>query len=142
MSIGAFTTIPKAPRDKASNRTTSKKLDIVHLDIAFGDCMSIGGFKYALIFVDRATCFNWCFGLKSLHYDDIIAAFLVFHSKAGSLARQFQCDCDEKLFGSHVRLFLHLDRSSIAWSPNGHQSANGLIKSHWKILGGEPSLPC
>ena len=64
LSIGAFTTIPKAPRGKAIDRTTSKLLDIVHFDIAFGDCMSVGGFKYALIFVDRATCFNWCFGLK------------------------------------------------------------------------------
>ena len=92
--------------------------------------MSVGGFKYALIFVDRATHFNWCFGLKSLHHKDIIAAFLAFHSKAGILARQFQCDCDEKLFGSHVRSFLHLDRSSIASSPAGRQSANGLVKSH------------
>jgi hypothetical protein len=54
-SIGAYTTIPKAPRGKAINRTLSKYLDVVHLDIAFGDCMSVGGFKYALIFVDQAT---------------------------------------------------------------------------------------
>ena len=52
MSIGAFTTIPKVPPGKAIDRTTSKFLHIVHLDIAFGDCMSIGGFKYSLIFVD------------------------------------------------------------------------------------------
>jgi hypothetical protein len=59
VSIGAFTTIPKAPHGKAIDRTTSKFLDIVHLDIVFGDCMSVGGFKYALIFVDQATRFNW-----------------------------------------------------------------------------------
>jgi len=134
LSIGAFTTIPKAPRGKAIDRTTSKFLDIVHLDIAFGDCMSVGGFKYALIFVDRATRFNWCFGLKSLHHDDIITAFMAFRSNAGSLARQFRCDCDEKLFGSHVCSFLHLDCSSIASSPAGRQSANGLVESHWKIM--------
>jgi hypothetical protein len=52
LSIGSFTTIPKATRGKAIDRTTSKFLDIVHLNIAFGDCMSVGGFKYALIFVD------------------------------------------------------------------------------------------
>jgi hypothetical protein len=134
LSIGAFTTIPKAPHGKAIDRTTSKFLDIVHLDIAFGDCMSVGGFKYALIFVDRATRFNWCFGLKSLHHNDIIAAFMAFHSDAGSLARHFQCDCDEKLFGSHVRSFLHLDHSSIASSPAGRQSTNGLVESYWKIM--------
>ncbi len=85
--------------------------------------MSIGGFKYALIFVDRATRFNWCFGLKSLQHDDIISAFLAFRDEAGNLARQFRCDCDEKLFGSRIRSFLHQERSSIVSSPAGRQSA-------------------
>ena len=134
MQIGAFTTIPKAPCSKANDRTKLKFLDIVHLNIAFGDCMSVNGFRYALIFVDRATHFNWCFGLKSLHHDGIITAFLAFHSEAGSLAHQFQCDCDEKLFGSHFHLFFHLNRSSIASSPASRQSTNGLVESHWKIM--------
>jgi hypothetical protein len=88
-SIGAYTTIPKAPRGKAIDRTSTKYLDVVHLDITFGDCMSVGGFKYALIFVNRATRYHWCFGLKSLHHEDIITAFLAFWSEAGSLAKQF-----------------------------------------------------
>ena len=128
-SIGAYTTIPKAPCG-----TATKYLDVVHLDIAFGDCMSVGSFKYTLIFVDRATRYNWCFGLKSLQHDDIITAFLAFWSKAGSLAKQFCCDCDEKLFGSHIHSFLHLKRSSIIASPAGWHSANGLVESHWKIM--------
>jgi len=65
-SIGSYTTIPKAARGKPIDRTLSKFLDIVHVDIAFGDCVSVGGYKYTLIFVDRATRYNWCFGLKSL----------------------------------------------------------------------------
>jgi hypothetical protein len=71
-------TILKAPRGRPIDPTPSKYLDIVRIDIAFGDCMSVGGFKYALIFVDRATQYNWCFGLKLLHHDDIITAFLAF----------------------------------------------------------------
>ncbi len=77
-SIGAYTTISKAPCGKAIDSNSSKYLDVVHLDIAFGDCMSVGGFTYALIFADRATRYNWCFGLKSLHHDDILSAFLAF----------------------------------------------------------------
>ena len=72
ISIGAYTTIPKAPRGKAIDQTSSKYLDVVHLGITFGDCMSVGGFKYALIVVDRTTRFNWCFGFKSFSHDDII----------------------------------------------------------------------
>ena len=44
------------------------------------------------------------------------------------------CDCNEKLFGSHIPLFLHLQRLSIISSPAGRQSANSLIESHWKIM--------
>jgi hypothetical protein len=45
-SIGAYMTIPKAPRRTAIDQASTKYLDVVHLDIAFGDCMSVGGFKY------------------------------------------------------------------------------------------------
>ena len=44
------------------------------------------------------------------------------------------CDCNEKLFGSHIPLFLHLQGSSIISSPAGCQSANSLVESHWKII--------
>jgi hypothetical protein len=127
-------TIPKAACSKPIDRTPSKYLGIVHDNIAFRDCLSIGGYKYALIFVDRATHYNWCFGLKSLHHDDIIAGFMAFRAEAGSLACQFRCNCDEKLFGSHICSFLHLERLSIVASPAGRQSANGLVESHWKIM--------
>jgi hypothetical protein len=134
LSLGTYTTIPKAPRGKAVNCLISKYLNIVRVDIAFGDCVSVGGYKFALIFVDRATRYNWTFGLKSLQHNDIQAAFLAFRDEAGSLAWQFRCDCDEKLFGSAVRSFLHTNHSSIAASPAGRQSANGLVESHWKIM--------
>jgi hypothetical protein len=85
-SIGAYTSIPKAPRGKPIDRTPSKYLDVVHLDIVFGDCMLVGGFKNVLIFVDRASHYNWCFGLKSLHHKYILAVFLAFCAEAGCLA--------------------------------------------------------
>jgi hypothetical protein len=73
VSIGAYTTIPKAPRGKLIKRTPSRYLDIVPIDIAFGDCMSVGGFKYALIFMDTSdtptingVAVNWPWPLRSL----------------------------------------------------------------------------
>ncbi len=132
--LGAYMTIPKAPRGKSIDHTASWYLDIIHLDIAFGDCASVGGFKYALIFMDQAPQCNWCFGLKSLQYDEILAAFLAFWSEAGGLATQFQCNWDENLDGNNVQSFLHLNHSSISASPEGWQSSNGLVESHWKII--------
>jgi hypothetical protein len=74
------------------------------------------------------------FGLKSLQHKDIFAAFLAFCDKAGSLARQFCCNCDEKHFGSVVQSFLHTNKSSIASSPARRQSGNCLVEAHWKIM--------
>jgi hypothetical protein len=88
-SIWAYPTIPKELLGKPIDQTPSKYLDVVYLDIAFGDCMSVGGYKYASIFMDRASRYNWCFSLKSLHHDKIISAFLAFRSEAGNLACLF-----------------------------------------------------
>ena len=133
-SIGGYTTIPKAPRGSSIDRTKYKYLDIVHMDIAFGDCMAVGGARYALILVDRATRYNWVFSLKSLSSADIITALKLFRAEAGRLATEFRCDCDEKLFGSAIRSFLHDAQSKVAAAPAGRQSANGLVESHWKIM--------
>jgi hypothetical protein len=124
----------KAPRGKTINRLHSKYRNIVHVDIAFGDCTSVGGFKLALVFVDRATRYNWTFGLKSLQQNDIQACFMAFCDEASGFAHQFQCDCNEKLFGSAVHSSLHLHDSSIIASPAGGQSLNGLVELHWKIM--------
>ncbi len=65
-ALGSFATIPKAKRGGPLDRTKYKYRDAVHMDIAFGDCLSVGGFKYALVLVDQATRYNWTFGLASL----------------------------------------------------------------------------
>ncbi len=45
ISLGLYTTISKAPSGKAIDQMLSYYLDIVHVDIAFGDCASIAGYK-------------------------------------------------------------------------------------------------
>jgi hypothetical protein len=98
--------------------------------MAFGDCMSVGGFKYAPSFVDRALHCNCCFGLKLLHHEDILEVFLAFCAMAGHLAKQFLCDCNEKLFVSNICSFLYTNHSSIVASPASLKSANGFVESH------------
>ncbi len=105
-------------------------LDAVHMDIAFGDCVSIGGFRYALILVDRTTRYNWSFGLKDLTSANIISALRLFKASAGSLARCFYWDCDLKLFGSAVSKYLIDSLLKVVSAPAKRQSANGLIESH------------
>ncbi len=66
LALGSYATILKAPRGGTIDRTHSCYLDIVHLDIVFGDCVSVGGFCYALVLVDRATRYTWVYGMKDL----------------------------------------------------------------------------
>jgi hypothetical protein len=102
------------------------------MDIALGDCVSVGGFRYALILVDRATRYNWVYGLKDLSADSILSALRNFKADAGSYARCFRLDCDAKLFGKRIRD--HLNNSKVIAAPAGHQSSNGLVESHWKTI--------
>ena len=129
-SLGSFATIPKSHRGGPLDKCRYKYLDAVHMDIAFGDCLSVGGFRYALILVDRATRYNWIFGLQSLSLADIISALRKFRASAGRLASCFYCDCDTKLFGTAVSEYLIDGLSKVIAAPAKRQSSNGLVESH------------
>ena len=95
--IVLFATIPKAKRGGAIDKTKYNYLDAVHMDIVLGNCVSIGGFCYALILTEWATCYNWAFGLKSLSSDSILLAIWFFRAAAGSLAHCFYSNCNLKI---------------------------------------------
>jgi len=130
MSLGSYATIPKAKRGQPLDRTVYRYLDTVHMDIAFGDCVSVGGYRFALILVDRATRYNWAFGLKTLSSSCILSALRLFRAAAGSLARCFYCDCDHKLFGMAISEYLIKNNSEVVAASAKRQSSNGLVESH------------
>ncbi len=102
MALGSYATIPKAKQGGDIDQTKSYFLDVIHVDIAFGDYVSVVFFCHALILVDRATCYNWVYGLKDLSSDSILSALRYFKAGAGSYARCFRSDCDAKLFGTRI----------------------------------------
>lgn len=132
-SLGKFATIPKRSRGVPLPRPR-RALDKVHIDIVFGDGLGRMGYRYALIFVDRATWYDWVVGLKSLHADALIAAFSQFRAEAGCLAKQFRTDCDAKLLSQQVVSWLRANGSDVASAPAGHQSSNGLVERHWRTM--------
>ena len=132
-TLGEFTSIPKRKRGDPIQRPT-RALDKVHLDIVFGDGLGRLGYRYALLFVDRATRYIWVFGLKSLHADAIISAFTQFRADAGRLAAHFRTDCDAKLLSQQVVSWLRENGSDIASSAAGRQSSNGLVERNWRTM--------
>jgi len=134
MSLGSYATIPKAKRGQPLERTDYRYLDVVHMNIAFGDCVSVGGYRYALILVDRVSRYNWAFGLKTLSSTCILLALRLFPATAGSLVRCFYCDCDPKFFGKAISDYLIDNKSKVVATLAKCQSSNGLVESHWKIM--------
>jgi hypothetical protein len=116
--FGSYATIPKAKQGSLLNCTKYHYLDAVHMDIAFSDCVSVGGYCYPLILVDRAMQYNWTFGLKTLSSADIISALHFFRAAAGLLARCFYSDCDLKLFGLAVSEYLIDGQSKVIPAPD------------------------
>ena len=53
-TLGEFTTITKEDAGKLAY-TYPKFLDKVHMDIIYGDCTSLGEFRYSLLLVDITT---------------------------------------------------------------------------------------
>ncbi len=133
-SLGSYATIPKSKRGGLLDCTTYHYVDAMHMDIAFGDCIAVGGHRYALVLVDHATRYNWTFGLKTLSSADIISALCLFCVAAGSLARCFYHNCDLKLFGTAVSEYLIHNDLKVVAAPTKCQSANGLVESHWKVM--------
>ena len=130
LSFCSYATIPKSKRSGAIDKTRYRYLYAVYMDIAFGDCVAVSGYRYALILVDRATRYNWAFGLQGLSSLDILAAIQKFRTAAGSLTRCFYCDCDGKLFGTAVCEYLVDNSSKMVAAPAKRQSSNGLVESH------------
>jgi hypothetical protein len=104
------------------------------MDIVFGDCVSVGGFCYALVLVDQAARYNWVYGLKDLSADSILLALHNFKADAGSYARCFHSDCNPKLFEKRIRDHLIDNSCTVVAAPATRQSANGLVKLHWKTM--------
>ncbi len=104
------------------------------MDIAFGDCILVVFFCYALILVDRATRYNWVYGLKDLLSDSILSALCYFKADAGSYACCFHSDCDARFCGMRIQEHLIDNDSNFVAAAAGCQLANGLVESHWKVM--------
>ena len=134
LSLGSYATIRKANSGCLVNHRKYKYLNAVHLDIAFGDCLSIGSFHYALILVDHAMWCSWAFGFKNLSSNAILAAIQLFHAVAGYLAKFFYCICDIKLFGTAISKYLINNTSKVIMAHAKWQTSNGWVKLHWKTM--------
>jgi hypothetical protein len=132
-TIGDFATITNPPRGKPIKKRRHF-LDKVHMDIVYGDCLSLRGYKYALLLVDVATRYSWMYGLQTLTSTDIITTSEAFISEAGAVPKTFHADFDKKLIGGKALRWIHTNHSRIKAAPASRQSSNGLVEATWKTI--------
>jgi hypothetical protein len=106
MKIGDVTNIHYSRHNTKPIPCPTEYLCTVHMDIGYGDCISIGGFQYVILLVDRATRFQWVYGLKSMTQENIITALERFHADAGGLPKKIYMDFDPKLIAGDTKMWL------------------------------------
>ena len=79
-------------RQKGSKATVP--LEVVGMDIGYGDGASYGGSKYILVLVDQCTTNSFVYGMQGSLYVDICEALWNCFSDTGGFPETIQCDFD------------------------------------------------
>ena len=116
-TLGSFAITFNPPAGKTI-RKCRRFLDKCHMDIVYGDTLSLGGFCYALILVDVATRYCWIYGLTSLNSFAIIDALEQFHADANGLPKTFHTNFDTKFIGGQAHKWIITNKCQIIATPS------------------------
>ena len=130
-TAGDFVTVDQRRR-APSQRRRARKLDLVGMDIGYGNGTSPGGYNYCLTLVDSATRMVFCYGLRSLRGADLQDALWRFVVDAGGIPKVIQCDFDSRFLGGGVAQFLRSLRIRVRSAAPRRQSSNGLVERYWR----------
>ena len=131
MDEGEAATMPSKRRNTQPSTPPSKYSQIWHLDIGYGPTTSIGGFKYALLLVDKATRYKRMYPLKNLG-SSILTAMKKFVNEVGITPTLIRTDFDYKLMGGEVEKILIDKNIRIEAAPPKRQHQNGLVERNWR----------
>lgn len=139
---GEVATLPKRKRNTKLRSRPENIGATVHYDIAHGTGTAIGGVRYVLVLIDKASKHLYEYGLKTLKEQSILQAMKNFINDIGCKPTIMRADRDFKLIGGKVASYLetpsvednHIVTTHVSGAPDGRQNQNGLIESHWKKI--------
>ena len=99
LSAGELATMKEVRRNTSPTQLPRQYNDVWHIDIGFGPTVGIGGTKYTLMCIDKATRFRRIYGLKNLK-SSLLSAMQQFLTDCGQPPKRIQTDFDSKLFAS------------------------------------------
>ena len=133
IDIGEAATIDRHKRNTKPLTLPTKLGDIVHMDVLYGSNTAIGGIKYALFLVDKATRNKFVYPIKNLK-EDILPAIKQFCMDIGQTPRLMRTDFDHKLMGQNIRTYLTENKCKLESAPPDLQYQNGVCERNWRSL--------
>ena len=130
---GETASLPSQRKQKIPSTPPPQYSDIWHMDIGHGPNTAIGGIRYTLLLVDKATRFKFVFGLKNLT-TSLLTAIKRFMLLCGTPPKIIRTDFDNKLISGEVEKFLLEEKVRIEASPPYRQHQNGLVERHWQAI--------
>jgi hypothetical protein len=130
---GTAATMSSSRRNTSPSSPPAAYSDVWHIDIGYGPCSAIGGYKYTLMAVDKRTRYKLVYGLKNLT-SSLLASIQQFIVDCKIKPKLIRTDFDSKLIGGKVAEFLLSVGVPIESSPPYRQHQNGLVESHWQTV--------
>ena len=90
--------MPSKKRNTTPSNPPPNYSDIWHVDIGYGPTTAIGGIRYCLMLVDKATRCRMVYPLKNLD-TSILRVFRKFTNEVGTKPTLIHTDYDTKLMG-------------------------------------------
>ena len=133
LNLGDTATIDKTKLNKTPVKLPPQLGDVLHIDIGYGCTAGIGGIKYCLFAVDRATRQKFIYPIKSLQ-DDILPSLQHLVTDLKRPPGKIVTDFDSKLMGQAPRRYLHSIGTQVEAAPPRHQNQNGLVERNWRSV--------
>lgn len=134
IELGDVVNLKAARKNNVPVPRPDKFLDVLHADLYYGDCSSIGGIRYVLMLVDRATRFTYAIGIKSLVQEDIIKGLMKFKLDMGGLPQRLYTDFDHRLLSGKTEIYLNQNDCQVLGSPANRQHRSGLVERSWQTI--------
>ena len=132
-TIGELVNRKRGKRRRKGSKATVP-LEVVGMDIGYGDGTSVGGHKYVLVLVDQCTSTSFLYGMHGSSGADVCEALWKFFIDAGGFPKIIQCDFDTRLIGGKAAALLRTHGTRIRAAPPYRQDKNGLVERRWQSL--------
>ena len=119
-------------RQKVSNATVP--LEVVGMDIGYGEGTSYSGSKYVLVLVDQCTSNSFTYGMQGASGGDVFEALWKFCINAGGFPKTIQCNFDPRLIGGKAAALLRSHGTGVRVAPPCRQDKNCLVERRWQSL--------